>query len=126
MRKCAALALEGDRNRAEAQRRGIVPRRPRSVRLEMPKIAGAADIAPAMGAIVRAVAAAAVTPYDGAELAPWPPPQTREERLRQMLLGIVRRHREHPIDLDDASPMELFAVYCFDPDAFGVGCLASG
>jgi hypothetical protein len=38
------------------------------VKLALPAIESAADIAPAMGAIARAVAEGAVTPYDGAEL----------------------------------------------------------
>jgi hypothetical protein len=44
-------------------------------------------------------------------------------RLREKLLRIVRDHREHPLDINTASPMELFAVYCFIPDAPGVSYL---
>jgi hypothetical protein len=32
---------------------------------------------------------------------------------------------EHPIDLDKASAMELFAIYCFVPDAPGVAYLTA-
>jgi len=56
---------------------------------------------------------------------PPPPPDSPAERLRQKLLRIVECHREHPIDLDQASPMELFALYCFVPDAPGVTYLAA-
>jgi hypothetical protein len=67
-RKCVELALEGDRAMMKLCLERIVPRRGRAVRLEMPEIASATDIAPAMNAIARAVSAGAVTPYDGAEL----------------------------------------------------------
>jgi hypothetical protein len=52
-----------------------------------------------------------------------PPPDGPAERLRAKLLRIVDHHREHPIDLATATPMELFAVYCFVPDAPGVAYL---
>jgi len=68
VRKCVEMALEGDRSAMKLCLERIVPRRGRAVRLEMPAIAGAADVAPAMAAISRAVAQGAVTPYDGAEL----------------------------------------------------------
>jgi hypothetical protein len=45
------------------------------------------------------------------------------ERQREKLLRIVHHHRERPLDLDTASPMELFAVYCFIADAPGVSYL---
>jgi hypothetical protein len=48
------------------------------------------------------------------EPAPRPPPQSPAEKFRGQMLDILRRHREHPIDPNDASPYELFAVYCFD------------
>jgi len=55
---------------------------------------------------------------------PPPPPDSPVERVRQKLLRVIECHREHPIDLDKASPMELFALYCFVPDAPGVAYLA--
>jgi hypothetical protein len=39
-------------------------------------------------------------------------------------LRIVQHHRDRPLDLATASPTELFAVYCFVPDAPGVAYLA--
>jgi len=45
------------------------------------------------------------------------------EIFREKMLRIVRHHREHPLDLNHASAMELFAVYCFVPDAPGVAYL---
>lgn len=69
IRKCVQLALDGDRSAMKLCLERIVPRRARSVRLELPEIASAADIFSAMGAIARAAAAGAITPYDGAELA---------------------------------------------------------
>ncbi len=68
MRNCVERALAGDATAMKLCLERLVPRRGRSVRLDLPEIASAADIAPAMGAIARAVAAGAVTPYDGAEL----------------------------------------------------------
>jgi len=67
--------------------------------------------------------------YDDPE--PEPPrepyrPPGPAERLREKLLRIVRHHREHPLDLATASPMELFAVYCFVPDAPGVAYVRPG
>ena len=56
---------------------------------------------------------------------PPPPPDSPVDRMRQKLLRIVECHREQPIDLDQASPMELFALYCFIPDAPGVTYLAA-
>ena len=53
---------------------------------------------------------------------PYRPPGPAE-LLREKLLRIVRHYREHPLDLNRASPMELFAVYCFTPDAPGVAYL---
>ena len=52
---------------------------------------------------------------------PPPEPETPVERLRAKLLRILDHHRDRPIDLDRATPMELFALYCFVPDAPGVG-----
>ena len=68
IRKCVELALEGNPAAMKLCLERIVPRRGRSVKLELPDIASAADLAPAMGAITRAAAAGAITPYDGAEL----------------------------------------------------------
>jgi hypothetical protein len=69
VRKCVELALEGNPAAMKLCVERLVPRRGRSVRLAMPPIASAADIAPAMGAIASAAAEGAITPYDGAELA---------------------------------------------------------
>jgi hypothetical protein len=69
IRKCIARALEGDGASMTLCLERIVPRRGRSVRLAIPAIASAADIAPAMTAIAQAAADGAITPYDGAELA---------------------------------------------------------
>jgi len=68
-RKCIELALDGDTGVLRLCLERIVPRRARAVSLALPAIESAADIAPAMGAIARAVAEGAITPYDGAELA---------------------------------------------------------
>jgi hypothetical protein len=46
------------------------------------------------------------------------------EIFREKMLRIIRHHREHPLDLNTASPMDLFAMYCFIPDAPGVSYLA--
>jgi hypothetical protein len=69
IRKCITQALEGDGAAMKLCLERIVPRRGRSVRLAIPAIASAADIAPAMTAIAQAAAEGAITPYDGAELA---------------------------------------------------------
>jgi hypothetical protein len=90
IRKCVEMALEGDRAAMKLCLERIVPRRGRSVRLDLPEIAGAADIAPAMAAITRAVAAGAVTPYDGAELS-----RLLESFVRTLEVGeFERRLRE--------------------------------
>jgi hypothetical protein len=69
MRKCIDDALGGDKSAMKLCLERLVPRRERSVRLELPPIESAADIAPALGAITRAVAEGAVSLYDGAECA---------------------------------------------------------
>jgi hypothetical protein len=59
------------------------------------------------------------------------PPMPRErsrpagplELLREQLLRMRRSDEEHPIDLDQASIIELFATYCFIPDAPGISYL---
>jgi len=68
-RKCVELALEGDRVALKLGIERLVPRRPRAVALDLPRIASVADLAPAIAAIAHAVAAGGLTPYDGAELA---------------------------------------------------------
>jgi hypothetical protein len=67
MRKCIDDALEGDKTAMKLCLERLVPRRSRSVKLELPPIESAADIAPALGAITRAVAESTLSPYDGAE-----------------------------------------------------------
>jgi hypothetical protein len=47
-------------------------------------------------------------------------PKSPTEKMRGELLRILRRHREVPLDLNTATPLELFAVYCFIGDAPGV------
>jgi hypothetical protein len=49
-----------------------------------------------------------------------PSPDSPAARLREKLLRIVECHRDEPLDLAKATPMELFAIYCFVPDAPGV------
>lgn len=51
---------------------------------------------------------------------PPPPPETPADRLRAMLLRILDHHRDHPLDLAAATPMELFALYCLVSDRPGV------
>ena len=68
VRRCVELALDGNPAAMKLCLERLVPRRGRSVKLEMPVIESAADIAPAMGAITRAVAEGGLSPYDGAEL----------------------------------------------------------
>jgi hypothetical protein len=76
------------------------------------------DTVPAMRRYERAIAAAADPP-------PEPPSPARDPAawLRAKFLDIRERHRERPLDLADASPAQLFAVYCFDPDAPDLGGL---
>jgi hypothetical protein len=95
IRKCVELALEGNPAAMKLCLERIVPRRGRAVKLEMPQIASAADIAPAMGAIARAAADGTITAYDGAELS-----RILESYVRAMEVGeFERRLRE----LEDAS-----------------------
>ena len=68
VRRCVELALKGNPAAMKLYLERLVPRRGRAVKLELPAVESAADIAPAMGAIARAVAAGGVSPYDGAEL----------------------------------------------------------
>jgi hypothetical protein len=90
MRKCVELALDGDKGALRLCVERLVPRRGRSVRLELPAIETAADIAPAMAAIARAAAEGAITPYDGAELS-----RIVESCVRALELGdFERRLRE--------------------------------
>ena len=68
IRKCVELALDGNPTALKLCLERLVPRRGRSAKLEMPRIATAADIAPAMSAVAQATAEGTITPYDGAEL----------------------------------------------------------
>jgi hypothetical protein len=68
VRKCVELALEGNPAAMKLCLERLVPRRGRSVKLELPPLDSAADIAPAMSAIARSVAEGGLSPYDGAEL----------------------------------------------------------
>jgi hypothetical protein len=86
IRKCVELALEGNPTAMKLCLERIVPRRGRAVKLEMPPIASAADIAPAMGAIAEAAAVGAITPYDGAELS-----RILESYVRAMEAGEFER-----------------------------------
>lgn len=49
-----------------------------------------------------------------------PPPDDPVAWLRTKLLAIVERCRNTPLDLAKATQTELFAMYCFIPDAPGV------
>jgi hypothetical protein len=68
VRRCVALALDGNPAAMKLCLERLVPRRARSVRLALPPIESAADIAPAIGAIARSVAEGGLSPDDGAEL----------------------------------------------------------
>ena len=68
VRRCVELALDGNPAAMKLCLERLVPRRGRAVKLELPPIESAADIAPAMGAIARAVAEGGLSPYDAAEL----------------------------------------------------------
>jgi hypothetical protein len=64
-----------------------------------------------------------------AESDPVPPsqpyrPPAPGELLREKLLRIVRHYRNHSLDLNRASAMDLFALYCFVPDAPGVSYIS--
>ena len=68
-RKVMTLALDGDPTAIRlCFDRIIAPRRARPVQLDLPPIAGPADIAAAMAAITAAVAEGAITPAEGAEV----------------------------------------------------------
>lgn len=69
MRKLVERALEGDPAMLKLAVERIVPRRARTHPVALPEINAAADLAPAMGAIARAAADGAITPFDAAELA---------------------------------------------------------
>jgi hypothetical protein len=49
-----------------------------------------------------------------------PPSDGPVESFREKLLAIVERCRNTPLDLAKATQTELFAMYCFIPDAPGV------
>jgi hypothetical protein len=69
-RRAVELALEGDPTALKlCLERILAPRRERAVRFHMPPIEGAADIAPAMGAITTAVAEGALSPGEAGALA---------------------------------------------------------
>lgn len=68
VRRCVELALDGNPAALKLCLERLVPRRGRAVKLELPAMENAADIAPAMAAIARAVAEGELSPYDGAEL----------------------------------------------------------
>ena len=68
VRKCVELALEGNPAAMKLCLERLVPRRGRSVKLDLPPLDSAADIAPAIAAIARSVAEGGVSPYDGVEL----------------------------------------------------------
>jgi hypothetical protein len=55
--------------------------------------------------------------FDMPDPAPPPPPDHSRGPLDafcDQLSKIVGRHRDRPLDLGIATPLELFAVYCFD------------
>jgi Family of unknown function (DUF5681) len=65
--KCVELALEGNPAAIKLCLERIVPRVGRSVKFDLPPIAGPGDLGPAMDAIARAAAAGALTASDAAE-----------------------------------------------------------
>jgi hypothetical protein len=69
VRRCVELALDGNPAAMKLCVERLVPRRGPAVSVELPPLDSAADIAPAMAAIARAVAAGALSPADGAEFA---------------------------------------------------------
>jgi len=88
-RKAVELALDGD---PWALRlcldRLIAPRRDRSIRLTLPPIDSAADIAGAMAAITAAVAQGEITPGEAIELT-----QVVESLVRAIETSAFERHR---------------------------------
>jgi hypothetical protein len=91
-RKAFELAHEGNVAALKACLDRIVPpRRERSVSFTMPRIKGAADLAPAMGAVANAAAEGAITPGEAAHFAQLVDTMVRaiqttdfEQRLRQL------------------------------------------
>jgi hypothetical protein len=71
----------------------------------------------------------AMRDYDEPAPPPAPParPRTGLERYYDTLAKIARRYRDCPLDIETATPRELFAVYCFDEAAGpeGIVLLAS-
>jgi len=69
-RKAVELALDGDPSALRlCLERIIAPRRERSIRVALPAIKSAADLADAMAAITAAVAGGEITPGEAIELA---------------------------------------------------------
>jgi hypothetical protein len=97
VRKCVELALDGSPAALKLCLERLLPRRGRSVKLDLPEIAGAQDIAPAMGAIARAAAQGAITPYDAAELS-----RLVESCMRALELGDFERRLKELEDDRDA------------------------
>jgi hypothetical protein len=95
VRRCVELVLEGNPAAMKLCLERLVPRRGRSVKLELPPIESAADIAPAMGAIARSVAEGGLSPYDGAELS-----RIVESWLRALEIGDFERRLT---ELEDAN-----------------------
>ena len=70
IRKAVELALEGDAGALRlCLERIIPPRRARPVKLGLPPVRGAADLAPTMAAITTAAGQGMITPGEAAELA---------------------------------------------------------
>jgi hypothetical protein len=55
----------------------------------------------------------------------YPPSDDPIAMLRDQLSRLARHCRERPFDLNSASPMALFAAYCFDETAEGIPVLVS-
>jgi hypothetical protein len=70
VRKVIAMALEGDPTALKlCIDRVVAPRRDRVVDIALPKLRGAGDLAPVMGAVTQAVAAGRITPAEAQALA---------------------------------------------------------
>jgi hypothetical protein len=91
-KRAVELAYEGNAGVLKAcLDRVVPPRRERSVNFTMPRIKGAADLAPAMGAVANAAAQGAITPGEAAQFAQIVDAMVRaiqttdfEHRLRQL------------------------------------------
>jgi hypothetical protein len=86
--KLVELSLAGRETMLKTAAERIVPRRARTPAFALPAIHTAADLVPAMDAIMRAAAEGAITPFDAAELA-----RMVETALRALESGDFVRRR---------------------------------